>query len=98
MTVARSELVDVDVTRYYHCLSRCVRAAHLCGEGYEHRKQWIEDRLELLARCFAISVCGFAIMDNHLHILVRLEPERIKDWSDAEVVRRWGTVVEGMPS
>ena len=43
MTVARSQLVDVSVTRYYHCISRCVRRAFLCGEGYEHRKQWIDD-------------------------------------------------------
>ncbi|MCP3997505.1 MAG: transposase, partial [bacterium] len=89
MTVARADLVDTDVTRYYHCISRCVRRAFLCGEGYEHRKQWIEDRLERLAECFAISVCGFAVMDNHLHVLVRLDPDAASDWSDEDVVRRW---------
>ena len=66
MTVARKSLVDVSLTRYYHCISRCVRGAFLCGEGFEHRKQWIEDRLEVLAAQFAVSVCGFAVMDNHL--------------------------------
>ena len=89
MTVARSQLVDTEVTRYYHCISRCVRRAFLCGEGYEHRKQWIEDRLEQLAHCFAVSVCGFAVMDNHLHVLVRLDGASANDWSDEEVVRRW---------
>ena len=92
MTMARKLLVDVGVTRYYHCISRCVRRAFLCGEGFEHRKQWIEDRLELLAECFAVSVCGFAVMDNHLHVLARLDPNDAKDWSDEEVVRRWVTV------
>ena len=29
-------------------------------------------------------------MDNHLHVLVRLDPEVAEDWSDDEVVRRWG--------
>ena len=29
-------------------------------------------------------------MDNHLHLLVRLDPGTAKDWSDEEVVRRWG--------
>ncbi len=62
MTVARSQLVDVSVTRYYHCISRCVRRAFLCGEGFEHRKQWIEDRLQTLSGCFTVSVCGFAVM------------------------------------
>ena len=89
MTVARSQLVDVGVTRYYHCISRCVRRAFLCGEGFEHRKQWIEDRLEVLAECFAVSVCGFAVMDNHLHVLVRLDVDAAKVWSAEEVVRRW---------
>ena len=89
MTIARERLVDPSVTRYYHCISRCVRRAFLCGEGYEHRKQWIEDRLEVLAECFAVSVCGFAILDNHLHVLVRLDGDVANDWSAEEVVRRW---------
>ena len=89
MTVARKSLVDVSLTRYYHCISRCVRGAFLCGEGFEHRKQWIEDRLEVLAAQFAVSVCGFAVMDNHLHVLVRLDPKLSSDWSDEEIVRRW---------
>ena len=89
MTTARSQLVDLDVTRYYHCISRCVRRAFLCGDGYEHRKQWIEDRIELLAASFAVSVCGFSVMDNHLHVLVRLDPDVAGGWSDEEVVRRW---------
>jgi REP element-mobilizing transposase RayT len=92
MTVARSLLVDLEVTRYYHCISRCVRRAFLCGEGFEHRKAWIEQRLELLAGNFAVSVCGFAVMDNHLHVLCRLDPGVAEAWRDEEVVRRWITV------
>jgi hypothetical protein len=38
MTMPRRQLVDVSVTRYYHCISRCVRRAFLCGEGVTHRK------------------------------------------------------------
>jgi hypothetical protein len=91
MTVARSQLVDLDVTSYYHCISRCVRRAFLCGEGYEHRKQWIEDRLAELADIFAVSIAGFAVLDNHLHVVVRLEGAQLTDgWSDYEVVQRWG--------
>ena len=91
MTVAGSRLVDVSVTRYYHCISRCVRKAFLCGEGFAHRKRWIEDRLQTLSGCFAVSVCGFAAMDNHLHVLVRLEVDAVNGWSAEEVVRRWFT-------
>jgi REP element-mobilizing transposase RayT len=30
------------------------------------------------------------VMDNHLHLLVRLDPADGQAWSDEEVVRRWG--------
>ncbi|HMP78649.1 MAG TPA: hypothetical protein PKD54_04305, partial [Pirellulaceae bacterium] len=92
MTMPRKLLVDVNVSRFYHLYSRCVRGALLCGEGFEHRKQWIEDRLQLLAGQFAISVCGFAVMDNHFHVLVRLDPAAAKEWSAEEVVQRWVAV------
>jgi REP element-mobilizing transposase RayT len=92
MTTARKDLVDVNVTRWYHCISRCVRACYLMGEGYEDRKQWIENRLELLNSSFSVAVGGFAVMDNHLHVLCRLDPEEAIPWSATEVVRRWITV------
>ena len=51
---------------------------------------WLEKRLEELSGCFAVEVAGFAVLDNHLHVLLRLCPERSASWSDEEVVRRWG--------
>jgi len=92
MTTARCKIVDLDVTRYYHCISRCVRGAFLCGPGFEHRKQWIENRIELLASCYAVSVAGFSVMDNHMHLLLRVDPDEALAWSDEEVLRRWLTV------
>lgn len=89
MTTARKMLVDPTVTPFYHCISRCVRRALLCGEGHTHRKQWIEDRLRELAGIFAIDVCGFSIMDNHLHVLLRLNLQKAKEWSAEEIARRW---------
>lgn len=96
MTTARSRLIDPAVTRWYHCISRCVRRAFLLGEregegqdGLINRKAWIENRLHELCDVFAISVAGFAILDNHLHVLARLDPEVAKTWSDEELLRRW---------
>jgi hypothetical protein len=46
------------------------------GEAPEERKLWIETRLEELAEIFGRSVGGFKILDNDLHLLVRLDPRR----------------------
>ncbi len=90
MAIARAKLVDLTVTRWYHCVSRCVRKAFLLGEGDDNRKLWLENRLEELAEIFAVAVGGFSVMDNHLHVLLRLDPDVAQAWSDLEVVQRWG--------
>ena len=71
MTKPRSTLISLEATTYYHCVSRCVRRACLCGEdrltgrSFEHRRGWIEERLLELAGVFAIDVCAFAVMATH---------------------------------
>jgi REP element-mobilizing transposase RayT len=92
MTMARAHLVDVSVTRWYHCITRCVRRAFLLGSEPFNRKEWIEHRLQELSEIFAVSIGGFSVMDNHLHVLLRLDPDTAQSWSDEEVVRRWGTL------
>lgn len=91
MTIARSKLVDVSVSRWYHCISRCVRQAFLIGKATPGlgRKAWLENRLKELDKVFAISVGGFAVMDNHLHLLLRLDPQVAAQWTAIEVVTRW---------
>jgi hypothetical protein len=90
MAIARARLVNPEITRWYHCITRCVRRARLLGDGEFDRKAWIEARLEELAKIFAVAVGGFAILDNHLHVLLRLDTDLASRWSDEEVVRRWG--------
>lgn len=93
MTMPRSKIVDLSVTRFYHCITGCVRQEPLCGEGNEHRKFWIEERLKALTGVFAIGVGSYAILDSHLHVVVYLDgPELVATWSDFEVVRRWATL------
>lgn len=53
------------------------------------RKVWIERRLRELDAIFAVSVGGFSVMDNHLHVLLRLDPDSAKAWTDSEVIDRW---------
>jgi REP element-mobilizing transposase RayT len=89
MAIPRKLLVDPLLTPLYHCISRCVRHAFLCGPGQEHRKQWIESRLQDLVSIFAIEVCGYSVLDNHLHVVVRLDPDQVKSWSNRQVSEHW---------
>ena len=101
MPKARYRQVCVDNTPYYHCISRCVRRAFLCGSdpisGYdfEHRRQWIVDRIKLLCSVFAVDLCAYAIMSNHYHIVVRIDSAQVAEWSDEEVARRWMKIFRG---
>jgi hypothetical protein len=52
------------------------------------------DRLALLAECFAISVYSFAVMSNHCHVVVAVEPDRAKLWSDEEIPLRWARMTQ----
>lgn len=96
MTLPRSTLIDPHSTPYYHCVSRCVRRAFLCGRdsvtgaNFEHRRGWIEARLHYLAGVFAIDLCAYAVMSNHYHVVLRLDSARQREWTDSEVVERWG--------
>ena len=60
MTIARRQLIDVSVARWYHCMSRCVRGASLLRSESSDRKAWLEDRIEELAQIFALGVGGFS--------------------------------------
>jgi hypothetical protein len=63
MAIARAHLVDPAVTRWYHCITRCVRRAFLLGEGTDDRKVWIDHRLRELARTSSVAVGGFSVME-----------------------------------
>ena len=93
--LARAELVDPLVEGTYHCMNRCVRHAYLLGDdpitgkNYDHRKQWLEERIALLATIFGIDVLGYSIMSNHFHLILRNRPDVVAEWSDTEVAERW---------
>ena len=100
MTRPRKALISLADTPYYHITSRCVRRAFLCGvdhysgHNYEHRRQWIVDRIRLLSSLFAIDVCAYAVMSNHYHLVLKLCPEQLKDLNDDQIMERWFALVK----
>ena len=94
-TYARRQIVVEDQVGVYHCIARCVRRAFLCGldpytgQDYSHRKEWILDRLRELAGLFAIEVCGYSVMSNHLHLVLRIRPDIAGQWPADEIALRW---------
>ena len=101
MTKARKCLISIEATPYYHCVSRCVRRAFLCGTDnhsgkcYEHRRGWLEDKLLKLPEVFAIDIAAYAIMSNHYHTVLHINSKKAKSWSDIEVVERWHQLFNG---
>jgi hypothetical protein len=95
MTQARSQLVDPTQAGTFHCINRCVRRSWLCGvdkytrKSFEHRKAWVETRILELGNIFACGIYAWAVMSNHLHIVVHMSPATARGWSPDEVAARW---------
>jgi len=67
----------------------------LTGQNFDHRRQWIEDRIHFLAESFAVSIYSYAVMSNHTHIVLSVDPPAVLDWTDDEVADRWLRVFPG---
>lgn len=101
MTIARRKQLRLDITPYYHCITRCVRRAFLCGKDketgqtFEHRKEWIEKHLLLLSEVFCIDIAGYAVMSNHYHLVLHVDQNKASELSNDEVLKRWLTLYKG---
>ena len=108
MTMARKTLIDDSEVTLLHCVSRCVRRAFLCGEdpysgkNFDHRKDWVRDRLEFLTTVFGFEVFSYACLSNHVHVAGRTRPDLVEEWTAEEVAQRWARLypnrdVDGRP-
>ena len=101
MPRARHTQIAVESTPYYHCVSRCVRKAFLCGydrstgKDYEHRREWIEQEILRLAGVFALDVSAYAVMSNHFHVVLYINVDESEGWSDDQVIQRWHKLFKG---
>ncbi len=95
MTIARKHIIPEQSNAFVHVINRCVRRGFLCGDdpytgqNYDHRKQWIVDRVKYLTSVFAVDVAAYAVMSNHYHLVTCVDYDRALSWSDEEVLGRW---------
>jgi len=73
-----------------------VRRSWLCGldsytnKDFEHRKTWLTPtRILELGDIFATGIYAFAVMSNHVHVVLHMHPATANAWSVAEVAHRW---------
>ena len=101
MPQARSKQVSLEVTPYYHCVSRCVRRAFLCGKdalthkNFEHRRAWLENKLLEVSQSFMIDIVSYAIMSNHYHVVLCVDKDGAIKLSADEVINRWHQLFNG---
>jgi hypothetical protein len=65
------------------------------GTDYSYRKEWIRQRIEKLASVFGTDVLAYAILSNHLHVILRSRPDVVATWSDRQVALRWLQIFPG---
>ena len=90
MTMARDHLVDVSVTRSYHCVTRCVRRAFLLGEGPCNRN----GRRDRGGSYPAVSVARYVRWTHRVHeqIMSALRRANVPVWWTDITVRHTGNV------
>ena len=98
MPKPRNKQIALSETPFYHLTYRCVRRSFLCGEmdgvNFAHRREWIVERLKLLAGMFAIDVPAYTIMMNHYHVLVRVNLEKSAAWSASDIFEHWNVLFQ----
>jgi len=95
MVIARNKLIRSGMVGSYHVINRTIRRAFLSGfdaytgKDFSYRKLWIENRFKFLSECFSIDVCGFSVMSNHYHLILRIRPDVVESWTPEKVARSW---------
>ena len=101
MPKPRKLQISLEATPFYHCVSRCVRRAFLCGidavtgRSYEHRRHQIENDLLKFTSIFFIDVAAYAVMANHYHVVLHVDSAEAKKADAKDIVRRWHQLYKG---
>lgn len=61
----------------------------MTGIDYEYRRELVEERLLMLAEVYSVSIYAYAVMSNHLHVVLKIDATAAAGWADEEVASRW---------
>jgi hypothetical protein len=42
-----------------------------------------------------VDLCAYAVLSNHYHLVIKLDPVQAEQWSESEVVQRWQSLFKG---
>jgi len=79
--IARLKVKDEPAV--YHIMSRTALAGFVIGDA---EKEYLLGIIKKTSSAYFVQVFGFCIMDNHFHLLVRMNPG--SDYSDEEIRKR----------
>ena len=69
---ARKDIVVEGAIRTYHCWSRCVQRAFLCGrdpatgEDFDFRRDQIHALIKYQSEVFAVDLGAVSVLSNHM--------------------------------
>ena len=66
-----------------------LRYDSITGQDFSHRKRWVVDKLQELSVAFFIDICAFAVMSNHMHLVLRINVDAAQGASDSDVQERY---------
>ena len=95
----RHDRMPVGRPGVWHLVSRCVRRTHLLEA--KGRREWLSERIASWCGILALDLLGYALMGNHLHLVIRTRPDRSAGWSVREVATRMlaaCSIHDGSPS
>jgi REP element-mobilizing transposase RayT len=85
MVTPRSWVAPPGTGGTFHVISRCTRRAWLLHGDHAHRREWFcALAAELLAE-FRIDLHAYALMANHVHLVLRPRPDLVAGLSDLQV-------------
>ena len=88
MPAPRCRPVSLDATPHYHVVSRCVRRQFLCGKDdstgrdFSYRRDWIRKRIFELAETFAVDICAYAVISNHVYLVLTIRQDTALAWDE----------------